>query len=719
MFDADRPITRSDQDRLNRTTFAKYLARCMLDHQATDSLVIGLEGASGVGKTSLINLTLEELHFAASNLLDEDKPIILNFSAWSYSGQHQLIYHFFRRLSSTLRNAPDLKNGEQIIYLLELYISFFTNQPTPKPYQTKRSWFNFKKRSDAYAWESGRDLTTVKAELNELLGQLNRKIIIVIDNISRLYDAEIKQILQIVKSMGDYTNTIYLLSFERNQVIHALDKLDVNGKSLINKIVQLPFTVPPILQQDLENLLGDRLENILKDIPQDAWNSEYWADIYYSSLKYFFTSCRDITRYVNILNFSYARVRDIVNPVDYFTLTAIEIFSPGVYEGIRDNKDLFSDLLDDVYALDAREAKEEQKRCDEILARTQHISKEIMLDLLFKLFPRIRRIYQPEVKFYYSKDDAIKQKRICSADSFDVYFRLSMQPTKISKAEFETILLTASDKNSFDQALMRLNQDGRISIFLSQLDNNILDKMNENLVSSIIHALLDNGDLFPNGISGPLSLDTPMRIHRIIHTLLQHLHDKEKHFLILQRAIASAQKSIYIIVHELQEQAREHSEEESTFLPPEFRDLTSEELVSLQQLTVTKIKAWAERNELMNYPFLFPILLAWHDWGNPEECRAFIEKLSETDRGLLSFLTAALEKPINQAMTRYEKSSDWDAALAEITLLISPKTLEPHAKLLFEDLYFDKLSEREQLALMIFLDLIKADTNKVIPQTSP
>src|SRR5207249_8648246 len=107
----------------------------------------------------------------------------------------------------------------------------------PKPLRTKRSFWDkltFRHREEVFAWESGRDLTAVKAELNELLRQQKHKIIIIIDNISRLYDYEIKQIFQIVKSMGDYANTAYLLAFDKDQVIRALNKIDGgNGEKFI------------------------------------------------------------------------------------------------------------------------------------------------------------------------------------------------------------------------------------------------------------------------------------------------------------------------------------------------------------------------------------------------------------------------------------------------------------------------------------------------------
>lgn len=722
MFDADRPIQKSSQDRLNRSTFSKYLARCMLDHANPQSLVIGLHGGWGVGKTSIINMAIEELHFAASNLEDQQKPIILNFSPWSYSGQNQLIYSFFRRLSSTLRNVDYLENKERIIHLLELYVSFFTHQPIPKPLRTKRSWWHTltgQHREEIYAWESGRDLTLVKSELNELLEKQQHKIIIIIDNISRIQPEEIKQMFQIVKSMGDYANTVFLLSYDKEQVVSAINKIDGSGAlDLIEKVVQLPFAVPPILQQDIENIFADHLNAMLAQVQEESWNTEYWADIYYSSLKYFFDHCRDITRYINTLNFGYSRLKDIVNPVDFFALTAIEVFEPDVYAGIRDNKDLFTDLLDNVYAMDKDHIAKDKLRCDEILARTQHVPHEAMLELLIKLFPRLRSIYQADLVFYHSESIARKLHRICSPDLFDAYFRLSIQSGQIPASEFETILGLASDTTAFDQALTRLNQDDRITKFLDQLDTKVLNKVPIKNIPSIVSALLDDGDLFPPGNTGPLSLDTPMREHRIIHRLLRRLASTQERFTVLQNAITNANKSIHIIVHELREQAREHLESEDTFLPLEYRDITPEQLASLQKLTVNRIEYWAQTGRLAEHPRLMPLLFAWRDWGHMDDCKRFVEQMTNTDKGLVAFLTCALEKAISQAMTEYEVKPAWTIYLNDIEAFISPSRLVDHAKTLFEDGYFEKLREREQLALLIFLDLTKAHTSKHIPKTT-
>lgn len=714
MFDADRPIQSVRDDRLNRSIFSKYLARCILDHHDINSTVLGLYGDWGSGKTSIINLVLEELNAASVNMEDKEKPIVLNFSPWSYSGQNQLIYSFFRRLSSALRNVSYLNRADHIIHLLELYVSFFTHKPVPRPLRQSRSLLDrltFKNKEDVYGWESGRDLTEVKTELNKVLAAESRKIIIIIDNISRLSDDEIKQVFQMVKSMGDFSNTVYLLAFDKTQVTYALNRLSGRGgEEFIEKVVQLPFDIPAIDAQSLESLLISRLHDMMKEVPMDAWEKEYWADIYYAAFRYFFHTVRDVARYINILHFSYLRSRDVVHPVDFFTLTAINVFMPEVYAAIRDNKDLFTDLIDRVYLENNEFLEKDKARCDIILSMTHRVPKEVLKECLSLLFPRLRKLYHSKGKSYVASQQINQSKRVCDPDAFDIYFRLSIQEGKTTEAEFKTILSLADKPNAFDQALARLNKDERIIPFLCQLDSDVLDNVSTHHAENMLISFFDTADLFPKGIDSPLSFDTFTRLHRIICRLFEKV-TVEKRFDMLMVAIEKMKNSILFAIYELKEWTNvDASVSQKAF--------SIQQVNALRKAICDKIAEWAMSGRLPEHPERLVIFYAWRDWGENKECEHYIRLLVQEDPGLVSFLQAALHQPILDAMTEYKKKADWANALNHITYFVPIDLITERAIAIFEDGYFEKLRESEQLAIVIFLDLVQAETQKVIPKTT-
>lgn len=723
MFDADHPITSHQEDRLNRTTFAKYLARCMLDHHDSESTVIGLDGSAGSGKTSVINLVLEELQFAASNIEDPEKPIIINFNPWNYSGQHQLSYHFFRFVAATLRATPYLKENDQLIHvdelihLLETYAAFFMPESLPMATDKKLTWIEKWTVKNANEEETIPDLMQIKAELNASIMTGNHQLIVIIDNISRLQDAEIQQIFQLVKSLGDFSNTIYLLAFDKTEVIHAMNRIhDEHGETFLEKIIQLPFSIPVLEQEDLEAILIDRLSEMVKEVPDDAWSVDYWAQIYHSGFRYFFKSIRDITRYINTLKFSYHFLKEVVNPVDFFALTAIEVFLPDIYAAIRDNKDLFTDLLEHVYRYDDECIQKDRMRANEILSHNKRFSNEALSEFLLQLFPRLRKIYKPTVDFFYSDALARKLKNLSSPDVFDIYFRLSLQQGQIPDSEFKTILTLASEKETFDQVIAGLNKDERIIPFLSELDSHVLEQIPKKDIANIIIALFDHADLFPKGLYNTLSLDTFSRIHRIVLRLLQRLEPTER-YQVLQSAISEMKNSLWIAVYELGELGKERDRLDDT-LPQTYSLLSDSELALLKETLLERIRFWAHNGRLAEHPQLLQILYAWHDWEGEIECEKYVKQLVSTDPGLVTFLMATLEKPIADAITEYSKKPDWEESLNYIATFVPVDSLKKRAREIFEDGYFEKLREKEQLAIIIYLDLIKAKTNKIIPKTT-
>ncbi|MBR5675151.1 MAG: hypothetical protein IKX14_01760, partial [Neisseriaceae bacterium] len=92
----DRPIDRAEDDLLGRSFFSKQLGETIYNYNSKDGLVIGLFGEWGTGKTSIVNMAIEEIKELAKN--DENKPIIMEFSVWNYSDKTNLIHLFLQNL---------------------------------------------------------------------------------------------------------------------------------------------------------------------------------------------------------------------------------------------------------------------------------------------------------------------------------------------------------------------------------------------------------------------------------------------------------------------------------------------------------------------------------------------------------------------------------------------------------------------------------------------
>ena len=224
MFKADQPITKCSEDKLGRASFAESLAQTILSYKSEECIVLGLFGSWGTGKTSLINMCLECIHKAIMSYPEDEKPIIIKFNPWNYSGEQKLILQFFSQISSVLlrhQSNAIKKIAEKIVnYIFSINIGPIS--------------FNAEKIKELINKET---LESQKEELSQLLKNQPHKIIVVIDDIDRLNNYEIRQIFQLIKVLGNLPNIIYLVAFDKNIVIRALEKeQEGSGLEYLEKI---------------------------------------------------------------------------------------------------------------------------------------------------------------------------------------------------------------------------------------------------------------------------------------------------------------------------------------------------------------------------------------------------------------------------------------------------------------------------------------------------
>ena len=125
MFNSDKPITKIEDDVLNRGNFSKQLAHAILAYTKTDNFVISLCGRWGSGKTSILNMVLDEIEKSVKLTDENDAPIIIRFNPWNYSDSSQLINQFFGVMLATLKSKCGGKKLNVLGNVLEKYASLF------------------------------------------------------------------------------------------------------------------------------------------------------------------------------------------------------------------------------------------------------------------------------------------------------------------------------------------------------------------------------------------------------------------------------------------------------------------------------------------------------------------------------------------------------------------------------------------------------------------
>ncbi|RMF93931.1 MAG: hypothetical protein D6734_08960, partial [Candidatus Schekmanbacteria bacterium] len=375
--------------------------------------------------------------------------------------------------------------------------------------------------------------------------------------------------------------------------------------------------------------------------------------------------------------------------------------------GIRDNKDIFAGVFD---ALRRNDVLKEQakKRCYEIINRVNDPPPEILKNFLKRLFPKLESIYGNT--FYGSEwlGSWRKDCRICSPDIFDTFFRLSLPKGEISQREIETILSLGNNPDLFSEALLKLNEDGRIIRFLERLEDYTRSDIPEENIEPIITVLMDIGDMFPEGDSGFLGIDTPMRLLRLFYQLSHRFDSQERRFNIFKHAIEKATRSLYTIVHEVSVQDQQHGKYGSKETPEPEEKLTvnSEQLEELEKLACNKIEIWAEDGRLAKHRHLPSILFRWKEWGQQDKINSFVKNTTKNDDGLIDFITSFLSKSTSYGMSDYVGRIHWRIHLKSVEEFVDLKEVEPRIRKIFSSSDFEQLDDRKKLAIRTFLDTI-------------
>ena len=135
--------------------------------------------------------------------------------------------------------------------------------------------FNNWEVSDEYAMRKEGDGETFSIIINHLqAGQeyayqflINKKIIVIIDDMDRISGEDIMDIFSLIKNTVDFKNNFFLVSLDldytKKAILEKYPLLDV--QRYLEKIFQLQILLTPILFEDIKNLIKGQLDKYLRE----------------------------------------------------------------------------------------------------------------------------------------------------------------------------------------------------------------------------------------------------------------------------------------------------------------------------------------------------------------------------------------------------------------------------------------------------------------------
>jgi predicted KAP-like P-loop ATPase len=136
---------------------------------------------------------------------------------------------------------------------------------------------------------------------------------------------------------------------------------------------------------------------------------------------------------VNSLKFSFEMVRAEVNAIDFIAMTALQVFEPLIYSGIRDNKDLFVGGELSLHSLSESSREQAKTRINEIIRRAARLSESDTKVFLSRLFPNLDSIFSNVSFDAEYRQHGRLMGRVCHPENFETFFRLAIPEGEISR----------------------------------------------------------------------------------------------------------------------------------------------------------------------------------------------------------------------------------------------------------------------------------------------
>jgi hypothetical protein len=480
----DRPLIDPAHDDFERALFARRIAETLISRRSPDSIVVGLYGRWGEGKSTVLNFI--------RRAIDEvpDKVAVLNFNPWRFSDENQLLVNFFSALAEVIDKKLHTK-GEKAASLFTNYLAPLIPSVSAGPVS-----MDMGKGLGELSSKIQPDIDALHERIEKLISESGKRIVIILDDIDRLEKRQIQAIFRLVKLTADFKQTAYLLAFDDNMVSRAIGEMFESsmettaggralqaGQSFLEKIIQVPLRLPRARPKALLEFCFSRVNESLTDacIRIDKAEQARFVTAFRDGLLARLTTPRLAVRYANTISFSLPILKGEVNSVDFMLMEAMSIFYPDLYQFVAKHKDDLAGSVEDelrsMFPADTQERNELKKVLIEDALKSYGSIDEhsAALSLLCDLFPRIRTLFFSFNMIFVrngaeilSAAELTRRQHVAALTHFERYFAYSILNEDVSDREFDTFLTISSTSEQTKAAVDLLKRLGA-SLFFQKI----------------------------------------------------------------------------------------------------------------------------------------------------------------------------------------------------------------------------------------------------------
>ena len=363
----DKPIENASQDLYGFTKYVEALVPRIIELDSSNTWSIAINAPWGAGKTSFINLIIEEIGKKA------DYEII-KFNPRNSKSVNHIQEDFFYTLASALSKYDSRCSHTIKAYMVSLQLI------------DKSGVIN--KLVDFYSIWNKEDL---KKTIEHTISSLKKKVLVVIDDFDRLTKEEILEVLKLIDKNAAFPNITFLTAYDKAQVNKILnpeykpddacftDKYFYREYSLPLHSLTFPYLINP-LDRDLRLSIDEKIR-IKNNIAQHI-----------SIFEKYITTIRDGKRFIGQFVDNYELVREKVSLPDFLLVQLIKYGDDESYNALRQG-----------------EYTEHKSLIPKLLTLKKIALESTISPILKELFPEL-------------EDFVDYEKRICNNKRFDIYF---------------------------------------------------------------------------------------------------------------------------------------------------------------------------------------------------------------------------------------------------------------------------------------------------------